>query len=262
MTGNIKTSKTVDTTKKGEYKITYTVSDSAGNTKSVIRKVIVYEKMTTGVTPTGRTIYLTFDDGPSAHTAKLLDVLKKYDVKATFFVTNQAITHGHDDLILRAYNEGHTIGLHTYTHNYNIYTNIDTYFNDLYAIQQKVQQITGYTSTIIRFPGGSSNTVSRKYDGGAKIMSVLSKEVEARGFRYWDWNISSGDAGETRSTAQIVKNVTKSLGNGSTYVVLQHDIKDFSVNAVEEIIQNALARGYSFKPLTMDSPTVHHGINN
>ena len=261
ISSKIEISGSVDTSKAGEYIITYKVNDNEGNTKTITRKVYVYSQ-NNYVTPTGKSIYLTFDDGPGPYTGKLLDVLKKYNVPATFFVTNQGLTKGYDSMILRAYQEGHTIGLHTYTHNYSIYQNAETYFNDLYQIQDKVKRITGETSMIIRFPGGSSNTISKNYDNGSKIMSELTKAVEARGFRYFDWNVSSGDAGETTSTAQVVKNITSSLGNGSTYVVLQHDIKGFSVNAVEEVIIYALARGYTFRALTMDSPTMHHGINN
>lgn len=259
---NIVKSGSVDTTKSGEYKITYTVKDKSGNKKSITRKVYVYQKNNYS-TPTGKSIYLTFDDGPSSYTGKLLDVLKKYNVPATFFVTNQSITRGYDSMILRAYNEGHTIGLHSYTHDYsNIYKNSEAYFNDLYEIQNKVKIITGYTSNIIRFPGGSSNTVSKKYDGGQKIMSELTKAVEAKGFRYWDWNISSGDASGTSSKEKVATNIIKGLGNGSTYVVLQHDTKGFSVDAVEEVIMYGLSHGYTFKSLTMNSPTVHHSVSN
>ncbi len=251
----------VNTKKTGEYKITYSVTDNASNTQSLTRTIYVYDTNNNSNAAGYKEIYLTFDDGPGPYTAKLLDILKKYNVKATFFVTNQSITKGYDNLILRAYQEGHTIGLHTNTHNYNIYRSVDAYFDDLYAIQEKVKRITGYTSTIIRFPGGSSNTVSRSYDNGSKIMSTLTRAVEAKGFKYFDWNISSGDAGNTTSTSQVFKNIVSNLGTGS-YIVLQHDIKGFSVNAVEDVIQYALAKGYSFKPLTMDSYAVHHHINN
>ncbi len=249
----------VDTNKVGEYEIIYKVQDSSYNMQSIRRKVYVYSPNDTTLA-TGKIIYLTFDDGPSAYTSRLLDILKKYNVKATFFVTNPK---GYDNVILRAYKEGHTIGLHTYTHDYKqIYQNIDAYFTDLYAIQEKVKQITGYTSTIIRFPGGSSNTISRKYDGGIKIMSKLSKEVEAKGFKYFDWNISSGDAGLTTNSEEVFTNIIDNLGNKDFYVVLQHDTKDYSVSAVEEVIKYGLAKGYTFMPLSMNSPVVHHHIAN
>ncbi len=261
LTDQIEISGSVDTSKKGDYTITYSVKDHSENVSSLTRVVHVAEK-NIEVTPNGKTIYLTFDDGPSKYTSELLDVLKKYNVKATFFVTNQNLTKGYDSVIKRAYDEGHSIGLHTSSHNYNIYSSVDSYFNDLYAIQNKVKNITGYTSMLIRFPGGSSNTVSKAYDGGTKIMSKLSKEVERRGFKYVDWNIVSGDAGETTDTNQVVSNVIGSLGNNSTYVVLQHDIKEFSVDAVAAIIEYGLSHGYTFRPYTLTSPTVHHQVLN
>ena len=212
------------------------------------------------VSPIGKNIYLTFDDGPSAYTGNLLDILKKYNVKVTFFVTNQGLTKGYDHFIKRAFEEGHTIGLHTDTHNYkNIYQSETAYFEDLYAIQKKVKDITGYESKIIRFPGGSSNTIS-KFNPG--IMSRLSKEVEQKGFRYFDWNLDSDDAGSARNSSKVSANVIKGLGNGNNYVVLQHDIKKYSVEAVEAIIQYGLSHGYQFRNLTMDSPNMHHHINN
>ena len=139
----------------------------------------------------GNTIYLTFDDGPGPYTAELLDTLQRYGVRATFFVTGA----GDDDLILREYREGHAVGLHTLSHNYAyIYASIENFMADLVAVQERVRRITGYESHLMRFPGGSSNTVSALYDGGAGIMSQLAPEVERRGFYYFDWNIASGDA--------------------------------------------------------------------
>lgn len=213
--------------------------------------------------PNGKSIYLTFDDGPSSYTNTLLDILDKYNVKATFFVTNQGFTKSYDDVILREYQSGHTVGLHSNTHYYPyIYSSVNNYLEDLYAIQSKVKRITGITSMIMRFPGGSSNTVSKNYDLKTHIMSKLTSEVEKRGFHYVDWNIVSGDAGETTDTNVVIANVESHLGNNNTYVVLQHDIKKFSVDAVESIIKYGLAHGYTFRNITMNSPVVHHRINN
>lgn len=262
LTNKIMVDGIVDTSKKGEYTLTYRVSDSSGNEAIVKRKIHVYDK-NNYVTPGGKSIYLTFDDGPSKYTNYLLDVLAKYNVKATFFVTDQGLTKGYDDVIKRVYDEGHTIALHSSSHNYAyIYTNLDNYFNDLYAIQNKVKNITGYTPTIVRLPGGSSNTVSENYDGGQRIMTQITNALTARGFRYFDWNVASGDTDGITTASGVASNVINALGNNSTYVVLQHDIKGYSVDAVEEIIKYGLANGYTFRPLTMESPNVHHGLNN
>jgi peptidoglycan/xylan/chitin deacetylase (PgdA/CDA1 family) len=188
----------------------------------------------------------------------LLDILKKYNVSATFFVTG----NGDDAMIAREYKEGHAIGLHTLSHNYSyIYRSVDNFFDDLYAVQDRVKAITGTTSMLMRFPGGSSNTVSRRYDGGKHIMSILTWEVENRGFTYFDWDILSGDAGETTDTGEVIERVTSAIHPGEN-VVLQHDIKDFSVAAVEEIIKFGKANGYKFEKLTNKSFTAHHGVNN
>ena len=246
----------------GEYKITYKVVNSSGISSSVVKTYYVYKKNNYD-TPTGKSIYLTFDDGPSKYTSGLLDILKKYDVKATFFVTDQSFTHPYNDVIKRAYNEGHAIGLHSSTHSYSyIYSSIDNYFNDLYSIQNKVKNITGYTSYLVRLPGGSSNTVSKSYDNGTHIMSSITNKLEINGFRYFYWNVTSGDAGETTVTNKIISNVTSSLGNKSTYVVLQHDTKKYSIDAVESIIKYGLSHGYTFRKLSMESPNVHHKVNN
>ena len=244
----------VDVYTPGTYEITYSATDKSGNSTSIKRKVNVVRP-----TPVSGTNYLTFDDGPSDFTPVLLDILKKYNVKATFFVTGS----GGDDTLKREYDEGHSIGLHTYTHSYSyVYSNEGTFFYDLERVQERVKNATGFTSTLMRFPGGSSNTVSMNYDGGTHIMSQLVNSVEARGFTYFDWNVSSGDAGGATTPEQVYANVVNNLKVGGNSVVLQHDTKMFSINAVERIIQYGLSRGFTFERLTPDSYTAHHGVNN
>ncbi len=242
----------VDTSKVGTYKITYSASDNSNNQATVTRTV--------NIIPEYRgTIYLTFDDGPGNYTAELLDILAKYDVKATFFVTG----YGSDEMIVREYNEGHAIGLHTASHNYaTIYQSVDAFFEDLYRVQNRVKNLTGYTSYLMRFPGGSSNTVSFRYDGGTHIMSKLVKAVVERGFTYFDWNVSSGDAGNTTSSDAVFENVVYALKEGGSSVVLQHDVKGFSVAAVERIIKFGLNNGYVFDKLDASCFTAHHRVNN
>ena len=241
----------VDASTPGSYTLTYTSKDSSGNEASLTRLV--------NVTSLSGTIYLTFDDGPGEYTNELLDILKKYGIKATFFVTGS----GSDEILRREYEEGHQIGLHTFSHNYSyIYTSKENFFADLYAVQERVKNATGYTSKIIRFPGGSSNTVSAYYDGGIRIMSQLVNDVEAKGFRYFDWNISSGDAGGALTSDAVYDNVVSRLTSDGNYVVLQHDIKEFSVEAVARIIEYGQSHGYAFKRLELDSFDAHRGVNN
>ena len=245
-TPELNTSGSVDPNTLGTYIIKYTATDEANNTTTEERKVYVKNREAGS-----RVIYLTFDDGPGAYTNQLLDILKKYNVKVTFFVTGK----GDDSIIKREYDEGHTVALHTNTHNYSyIYASQENYFEDLYAIRNRVKRITGVESNIIRFPGGTSNTVSKI------SMKELAKEVTNRGFYYFDWNVSSGDAGGTTTSDGVYNNVVSSLKSGAS-VVLQHDIKKFSVDAVERIIQYGLDNGYTFKALDETSPVVHHGAN-
>ena len=245
----------VDTNAPGNYYITYTISDSFGNSNSITRTVIVYSPSQNG----DKVIYLTFDDGPSQYTGELLDVLAKYNVKATFFVTG--LKPDYFNYIGEAYKQGHSIGLHTISHNYSlVYSSSDSFLNDINSINEIVKKQTGSYSNIIRFPGGSSNTVSRFNPG---IMSQLSHIVEEKGFKYFDWNVSSGDASGTMMSSDVyAQNIINGLGNGSYYIVLQHDTNINSIRAVSSVIEYGLAHGYSFKALDFDSPVVHHRIAN
>ena len=250
---DVEISNDVNTSIAGSYTVTYKAKDSSGNVAESYRTVNVYD-----VNSGERVVYLTFDDGPSDYTSTLLDVLAKYDVKATFFVTK----NGSDDIIRREYNEGHTVALHTYTHDYSyLYSSVDSYFEDLNAVSNRVKSITGKDPNMIRFPGGSSNMISSNYDGGSHIMTTLVNEINKRGYYYYDWNVDSDDAGSATTSDEVYSNVVNTLKEGSS-IVLQHDIKGFSVDAVERIIQYGLNNGYTFRRLEPGSPEAHHGVNN
>ena len=257
---NVTVSGNVDTSKTGTYTLTYTVKDAAGNSVTATRKVYVYEKqmVATPVNPGNKVVYLTFDDGPGPYTDDLLDILDKYGVKATFFVTGQKSAY--HNMIGETYRRGHTIALHTYTHQWSIYSSEESYYADLQKISDLVYKQTGQRSTIVRFPGGTSNTKSRQYCKG--IMTTLSKSLAYHGFLYCDWNVSSGDAGGTTSTAQVAANVIAGMKRNNVSIVLQHDIKKFSVEAVEEILAWGLANGYTFLPMDETTPMVHQRVNN
>jgi len=240
----------VDISKEGTYEITYTATDSSKNTTKVTRKVNVFNNK--GI------IYLTFDDGPNDGTTNvILDILKEEGVKATFFVTCK----GPDELIKREYDEGHTVALHTATHDYAIvYRSDEDYFNDLITVQNRVKNITGYESKIIRFPGGSSNTISRRYSQG--IMSRVTKEALNRGFKYYDWNISSGDAGNTTDPNVVYSNVVNNLRTDRANMVLMHDIKTYTRDALRNIIRYGKNNGYRFEKITLDTEMVTQKVNN
>ena len=257
LTPLVQVSGAVDHYHAGTYVLTYAVTDSFGNATTIDRTVHVAPRpQAQTVTPTGKVIYLTFDDGPSQYTQKLLDVLNLYNVKATFFVVNSDYIHLVDDMI----DQGHAVGMHSVSHNYRkIYANEEAYFNDLYGIQKIIEEQCGHKSTLLRFPGGSSNTVSSFNKG---IMTRLTQAVEDLGLQYFDWNVSSGDAEGATTSDQVFQNVINGVQKRSVSIVLQHDTKDFSVEAVGRIIIWALENGYTFLALDATSPTAHHGVNN
>ena len=243
----------VNVNKTGTYTVEYSVSDSSGNSTKVVRNIRVSERNKVG------TIYLTFDDGPQwGTTDKILDILKEEGVEATFFVTNK----GPDELIKRMYNEGHTVALHTASHDYaKVYASVDSYFKDLESVSNRVKRITGEESKIIRFPGGSSNTISRNYSKG--IMSKLTNEVVNRGYKYYDWNVSSGDAAGGRPTStQIKNNVINNLRKDRDNMDLMHDIKTYTRDALRSIIKEGKEKEYTFEKITMDTSMVKQRVNN
>lgn len=229
--------------------VTYIVKDTFGNETKAVKKL---------VTENTKVIYLTFDDGPSKYTSELLDVLKKFNVKATFFVVGSS---SYTDIISCMAEEGHSVGIHTHTHEFkDIYKSEENYFNDLNKVQNVIIEKTGKETDLLRFPGGSSNTVSKKYNKG--IMSRLALEVTEQGFEYFDWNVDSGDAGGTTETEQVYENVKKGVTGKRIAVVLQHDTKKFSIDAVEKIIIWGKLNDYVFLPLTSDSFGARHKVFN
>lgn len=260
MTDKVQVSGSVDTSKVGSYTISYQVTDSSGNSNSVSRQIYVFDKQAevNTVNPGNKVVYLTFDDGPGPYTKRLLDILDKYNVKATFFVTGQKL--GYKDMIGETYRRGHTIALHTYSHEYSIYRSEETYFADLKKIEDICVAQTGVKPNIVRFPGGTSNTISRNYC--KKIMTTLSKSLGYRGYFYCDWNVSSGDTGGAKTKDEVANNVINGIKRNNVSIVLQHDIVSFSVDAVEKIIVWGLANGYTFLPMNESTPMYHHKPNN
>ena len=251
----------LDTTQPGIYNLTYTAFDSSMNQTSANRTVYVYEPQSSDLrlNPTEKIVYLTFDDGPCQYTEQLLDKLDKYNIDATFFVTNQFPKY--QDYIGDAYFRGHTIGLHTYSHKFSkVYSNEAAYYDDLYSIAEVVESITGAKPVIIRFPGGSSNTISKRYEKG--IMTSLSKSVLANGYLYYDWHIDSRDTGGATTAEEVAKNVITGIQEQDVSIVLQHDTKPYSIEALDEIICWGMLNGYTFLPITEETPMHHHPIRN
>ena len=253
ITDKVKVEGKIDVNVPASYKLVYSVSDKAGNRVEKTRKVIIQERGRNG------TIYLTFDDGPKEGTTNvILDILKEEGVKATFFVTNG----GPDSLIKREYDEGHTVALHTASHDYSyIYSSVDNYYKDLNSVFDRVKRITGQESKLIRFPGGASNTISRRYCVG--IMSTLTKDVVNKGYKYYDWNVSSGDASYGNHSAEEIKNnVIRNLSSDRVNIVLMHDIKPYTRDALRDIIKYGKANGFRFEKITMATEIMSQKVNN
>ncbi len=267
LTASVAVNGNPDTNKSGIYLIEYTVSDAAGNSARVTRRVVVYGNSDPAefqtIAPNGKTVYLTFDDGPGVYTEKLLGYLRQYDIKATFFVTNQFSKY--QNLIGTAYRDGHTIGVHTYSHNIykkngNIYASVEAFMADFNSMQEVIKAQTGSYTNIFRFPGGTNNTISRSHCQG--IMTELSNKLLAEGYYYFDWNCDSMDTSSAKNADAVIKSTIEQISSKENSVVLMHDIKDYTVEAIPGIIEYGLRKGYTFKALDPTSPAIRFKPQN
>ena len=207
-----------------------------------------------------REVYLTFDDGPSSHTDQILDILADYDVKATFFVVGKE-EEEYQALYRRIVEEGHTLAMHSYSHRYNeIYQSVESYRADLSKLQEFLYDITGVWCRYCRFPGGSSNTVSRV------DMHELIAYLDEQDISYFDWNVSSGDASSAYiSPENIIRNCTSKLQAYDEAIILMHDAyeKKSTVEALPGLIEAIQAmEGTKIVPITDDTEPIHHISND
>lgn len=201
-------------------------------------------------------VYLTFDDGPSIYTNDILDILKEYDVKATFFVLGKE-TEEAKQAMRRIVEEGHSLGMHSYNHQYDqIYASKEAFAEDFHKIQDYLYQVTGVESHLYRFPGGSSNTVTNV--DVHEFIEYL-QEVDTV---YYDWNVSSGDAAKELLSAEvIVRNATTGIENFPTAVILFHDAasRRTTVDALPTIIEKLQAmENVEILPITEDTELIQH----
>ena len=200
-------------------------------------------------------VYLTFDDGPSKNTEKILDILDRYHVKATFFLTGRE-----DNASLKMYREivkrGHTIGMHSYSHKYDaIYESAQAFETDLEKIKKRILDVTGQDCSLYRFPGGSSNQVS------STDMKELIRVLKKKDITYFDWNVECGDASSHSYSAQeLVDNVMKDVVKYHTSVVLLHDAsnKTATVEALPDIIEKIQAMDAQLLPIDEKTTVVQH----
>lgn len=221
----------------------------------------VYRMELSVVEKPDKIVYLTFDDGPNRYsTPKILDILEKNDVKATFFELKPAKKDF--DLTERILAEGHTLAIHGYKHKYEeIYVSEETYHENLDKLRDLFFEKFGVWCTLTRFPGGSSNMVS-SYNPG--IMTKLTGKLDGWGYHYFDWNVSSGDAGGAKSAEDVYRNFKKEITAHKTGVVLMHDFykNDKTIDALDRVIQYGKKKGYTFLPLTASTEEVHHAVSN
>ncbi len=201
-------------------------------------------------------VYLTFDDGPSSNTSRILDILKQYGVKATFFVLGKTDEQS-KELYRRIVAEGHTLGMHSYSHKYEeIYVSKEAFVEDLTKLQEYLYEVTGVWPRYYRFPGGSSNQVSRV------DMQELIAYLEENDIVYYDWNVASGDAVSMQLPKDtIVNNCVSQVKRQADSIILLHDAgeKDTTVEALPEIIsQVRMDEDACFLPISDDTPPIQH----
>ncbi len=204
------------------------------------------------------TVYLTFDDGPSYVTAEVLDVLKEKDVKATFFVMGTGLeSESGQALLKRIADEGHTIAVHTYSHDFTqVYASVESFLDDFYQVWAQIKEITGVSASIFRFPGGSINVYN------ASISQDIISEMLRRGYVYYDWNASADDAvSSTAASASSIFTAATSTRGYTRVILLMHDsyAKDTTAEALPDIIDYYLEMGYAIAPLTKEvTPVVYN----
>lgn len=238
--------------RESERIIFHTLLDYAKNKEHL--RLLDYEK---SVKNSNGRVYLTFDDGPSIHTGPILDILNKYGIKATFFVVGR-IDRDSIKRYKRIVKEGHTVALHSYTHNFSeIYSSISAFKKDYYAISDLIYKVTGVRSKFYRFPGGSSTSMSNI--DIRKLISFLASE----GVEYFDWNVMCGDAVAVPPSAErLYENVMRELVPGRDSIVLMHDLpeKKTTVEALPRIIERLQKDNYILLPIDGDTVPIHHRL--
>ncbi|CAM3030730.1 polysaccharide deacetylase family protein [Clostridium sporogenes] len=188
--------------------------------------------------------FLTFDDGPSYLSNDILDILKKYNIKATFFVVGN-LAKENKSIIERQIKEGHSIGNHTYTHNYkNIYSSVDVFVNEVDKTQNVIKSIVGsnYDIKLVRFPGGSFGD----------RLNTYKEAIKNKGYYNMDWNALNGDAeGNNIPKEKLIQNIKSTIEGKNHVVILMHDCaaKKTTVEALPDIIEYLISQGYEFKAL-------------
>lgn len=235
----------------------FNAADSFGETGEGQKGQEVYDtEPAAPETPVIHKVYLTFDDGPSTNTEKILDILDEYDVKATFFVVGKENDWAKEalvDIVAR----GHTLGMHSYSHQYTaIYASVENFAEDFVKLRGYLEDVTGVISNVYRFPGGSSNSISDL------DMHEFADYLESWNVRFYDWNAASGDGGQKLLTVgELVKNSLAGIESRETTIILLHDAvsKPTTVEALPTIIEKILAMENTvILPITEETMPIQH----
>lgn len=230
-----------------------------GSTNLVDDKQLADDQQNKDLIYYGKKVYLTFDDGPSSITDEVLDILAEYDVKGTFFVV------GHTDkkskeLYRRIVDEGHTLGIHSYSHKYSeIYNSVEDFDKDFTKLWKLLYDTTGYRPNIYRFPGGSLNYVNKKG------MEEFIRYLNDKGITYFDWNVVNGDAtGVDYTEEQMIDNVLNGVKKKNTSIVLMHDSegKDKTLATLPKILEALISGGAQVLPLDETVPLIQQIKSN
>lgn len=231
--------------------ITYYTDENLG-------KAVTSEEMTPMIKENTKKVYLTFDDGPSINTMKILDILDQYQVKATFFVIGNEEAYAKNcyrEMIKR----GHSIALHSYTHDYNlIYRSKNDFFKDLKRLELLLDKKYGATTNIVRIPGGSGNKLFYQESTKPIIKDILHQLTNS-GYVYVDWNVDSKDGISPYTSAQeITRNVLSASHNHKQAIILLHDINDMknTVKALPAIIKGLEKDGFTFDIIDKSAPKI------
>ena len=198
-----------------------------------------------------KVVFLTFDDGPSRNTVKILDTLKKYNAKATFFLIGENLTEDGVKIAKRALEEGHMLGMHTETHQYEkIYRSVDSFLSDYDKLASRFVEVFGECPAVFRFPGGSYSSYINP------IRRSLQQELERRGFLGYDWDVSGEDSVGTPTAESIMENIFRDIGKREAPIVLLHDSPSSNLTAevLPKILERLSEEGYTFMTLEHREP--------
>lgn len=202
----------------------------------------------------GKRVYLTFDDGPSIYTGQILDILAANNVKATFFVIGK--DEEYYQYYQRIVDEGHTIGMHSYSHVYSkFYESIDSFGGEITQLQNLLKEVTGVECNLFRFPGGSSNRVA------SLPIEEYIDYLNEHDITYYDWNALSGDAvSQNLSPEKLVANIMDDVAANEDSVVLMHDLQNqhVTVESLQLLIDTLKSEGYEILPIDESTPLIQH----